>query len=170
MRASGGARADGRRVARVVATICVLVLTVVAIATTIGAADQNSLQTRLQRHGVPVEVTVTGCVGYGSGIGQAVTFYNCRGNYALDGHSYNEVIGGSRVALPVGQTLAAVAVPGDPALVSTAAAVAKKFSPWTPYITPIVLVAITVVLVAGLLLGPKWRRRTPLGHQSSLPS
>jgi hypothetical protein len=159
VRASAGSDVDARKVGRFALIVCVLALAGVAIATTVGAARQDSSQTRLQRDGVPVEVTVTGCAGYSSGIGQAVTYYSCRGEYTLAGHRYNEVIGGTRTVHSEGQVLRGVTVPGDPSLLSTATAVAKRFSPWTPYVTPIVLAALAIALALGLLLWPRWRRR-----------
>jgi hypothetical protein len=159
IRARAGGEVDARRVLRVVMFLCVVGLVALVIITTIGAANQNSVQSRLQRDGVPVKVTVTQCEGVTSGIGQALQYTTCRGDYTLAGHRYNEVIGGSRVVHPIGQTLEGVAVPGHPALLSTATAVAKKFSSWTPYITPIVLAAVTVVVLLVLLLAPRWRRR-----------
>ena len=161
IRARAGGEVNTRRVLRVLTALCVLVLVVLVIITTLGALNQNSVQRRLQRDGVPVTITVTWCEGVSSGIGQALIYTICRGDYTLDGHRYNEVIGGSRIAHPLGQTIQGVAVPGHPALLSTATAVAKKFSAWTPYITPVVLAAVTVALVLLLWLWPKRRRREP---------
>jgi hypothetical protein len=156
IRARAGGEVDARQVGRVLAIIALVVMVAVVIATTVGAANQNSVQTRLQRDGVPVEVTVTGCEGVSSGIGQALIYDICRGDYTFDGHRYNEVIGGNRAAHPVGQKLRAVTVPGHPALLSTADAVARTFSPWTPFITPIALAASTVALALVLI---RWSRR-----------
>ena len=156
IRARAGAEVDSRQVIRGLTVFCALVLASVVIATTVGAVHQDSNQTRLQRHGVPVNVTVTGCEGVSSGIGQALIYDICRGSYTFDGHRYNAVIGGNRAAHPVGQSLRAVTVPGDPALISTATAAARKFSPWTPFITPIVLTVVGSALIMFLIL---WSRR-----------
>lgn len=163
------AEANTRTVVRFLIGLTLLILVVVVIVTTLGAAQQDSNQTRLQRHGVPVEITVTRCEGVTSGIGQALNYDVCRGNYTLAGRRYNAVIGGNRVAHPIGQTLAGVTVPGDPGLLSTATAVGKRFSPWTPYITPIILAAVTVVLVLGLLLWSRWRQRAG-GRGQTVPA
>jgi PhnB protein len=160
IRARAGGDVDARKVGRALIALTVLALAGVVVATTIGAAHQNSAQTKLQRFGVPIDVTVVGCVSYGSGIGQGVTYWACRGAYTLDGHVYrSEPIGGNRAFQPAGKTLRAYTVPGDPSLVS-AAAVTKKFSSWTPYITPIVLAVVTVALALGLVLWPRRRRST----------
>ena len=154
IRGGGGVDVNTGRVVRFLGVLCVLVLIALTVATSVSAANQNSRAAKLQNEGVPVDVTVTGCVGVSSGIAQAIQYYQCRGIYSVDGQRYNEVIGGIRSALPSGQTVHAVTASGDPALVSTVGA-AKKGS----YAIPIVLGALAVVLVAGLLLWP--RRRTP---------
>jgi PhnB protein len=159
IRARAGGDVDARKVGRALLALCVLALAGVVAATTVGAAHQNSSQTKLQRHGVPIDVTVVACISYGSGIGQGVTYWVCHGDYTLDGHVYrDEPIGGNRGFQPAGRVLHAFTVPGDPSLVSTAV-VSKKFSPWTPYITPIILAVVTVALALGLLLWPRRRRR-----------
>jgi hypothetical protein len=107
---------------------------------------------------VPVTVTITGCTGYGSGIAQAVNYYQCTGTYTLDGGFYTEVIGGLRSQMPNGHQLAAVVVRGDPASVTTAGSVAKPGSRFAPYITPIALGAVVVVLALGLAYS--FKRRT----------
>jgi hypothetical protein len=109
----------------------------------------------LQQHGVPVEVTVTGCVGLASGTGATEAGFNCRGTFTLAGHSYNEVIGGTTDLYPPGTTLQAVAVPGDPALLSTARAVANAHSSWEAFITPGILLAVLLLAVVVIV----WRTR-----------
>jgi hypothetical protein len=155
IRARAGGQVDVHKVGRVVLAFCVLVLAGVTVATAVGAAHQNSAQTKLQRRGVPVEVTVTSCFSFGDGIGQAVNYYGCHGTYTLDGHRYSAAIGGTRTYHPAGQKLSAFTVRGDPGLLSTATAVAKKFSPWTPFITPIILGIATVALAVGMFLWPR---------------
>jgi hypothetical protein len=135
---------------------------------TVSAATHNSRQTELQQHGVPVEVTVTQCSGFGSGIGETVVSYICRGAFALGGHRYNEVIGGIRSVHPVGQKLQAVTVPSDPGLLTLAGAVAKKHSSWTSYIPPIIVGAVTAALALALVLWPKRRQPVESPPASSL--
>jgi hypothetical protein len=155
--------ADPRFVGRVIASLGLLVLLGVAVATTVSAANQNSNLDTLRQHGVPVQATVTGCEGIGSGIGMGIEYYDCRATYTLDGHTYNEVIRGSRNLLQVGQVESAVAVPGRPALLSASNTVEKKSSAWAPYVTPIILWVIVVLGALGLLL---WWRRPGRGDSS----
>lgn len=159
IRGGGGVEMDTHRIVRWAGLICVLALTGVVIVLTISAVGDNSRQTRLKEHGVPVEVTVTGCVGIGSGIGQATAGYTCRGFYSLDGNQYTAVIRGANDALPVGDVLQGVTVRGDPGLLSTASAAGEQHSSWTPFVTPIVLGAITIVLAVGLFVWTSRYRR-----------
>jgi hypothetical protein len=148
--------ADPRFVLRVIASVGVLVLLGVAVATTVSAANHNSNLDTLRHHGVPVRATVTGCEGIGSGIGMGISYYDCRATYTLAGQTYNEILGGSRSQLQPGEVVSAVAVPGRPALLSTASSVEKKSSPWGPYVTPIIVWVVVVLGTPGLLLW--WRR------------
>ena len=151
------ARVDPDRIVGVVAVAAIVILVVSAIAWTVSAAHQNARLSKLQRHGTPVPATVTGCVGISSGIAMAIEYWECRGSYTLNGARYNEVIRGSRAHLRTGQTVAAIAVPGDPALLSTVAAAGQTHSGWSRYIGPIVLGALAALLTLALLVW--WRRR-----------
>jgi hypothetical protein len=158
IRAGGGIEIELSRLVRVAIGLCVLLLVGIVVDLTISAANYNSRQTKLRQQGVPVELTVTGCLGNGSGSGQTVQGYICRGTYTVGGHRYNEVIGGTTVVHPVGQRLQGVAVPSHPSLVSTADGVAAKRSSWTPYITPAILGVVAVALALAFFLWPTWRR------------
>jgi hypothetical protein len=153
------AEVDSRGVLRVVVAVVLLALVASTVALTVSGARQNARLHRLHHQGVPVVVTATGCVGISSGIGMGIEYWECRGTYTLGGHSYNQVIRGSRAHLENGQKVQAVAVPGEPGLLSTADAAAKKYSPWSAYVTPIILGAVTVALILGLIVWSKLRRR-----------
>jgi hypothetical protein len=154
------AEVDPRRVFWVVAAVVLLGLVASTVALTISAARQDARLHRLHHDGVPVEVTATGCVGISSGVGMGIEYWECRGTYTLGGHSYNQVIRGSRAHLENGQKVQAIAVPGEPDLLSTVDAAAKKYSPWTAYVTPIILGAVTVALILGLMVWSILRRRS----------
>lgn len=146
------------RVLRVVALICLLGLVVAEIAVLVAVTTDKSLGDKLRRHGVPVHATVTGCVAISSGIGMGTEYYECRGAYSLGGQTYTAVIRGSRSLLRTGDTVAAVAVPGDPSLLATPASAARHQSAWRTYLVPIILGALIVVLVLASLA---WVRRHP---------
>jgi hypothetical protein len=146
---------DSGPVIRVVAVAVLLLLIAVTVALTISATNENSRRNTLRHKGVPVQATVTACQGISSGVGMAIEYWDCRATYTLDGSTYNEVIKGSRGLLQPGQTVVAIAVPGEPGL-SSAASAAAKHSSWTPYITPIVLGAVILALVGAFWW---WSRR-----------
>jgi hypothetical protein len=141
-------------VIRVIVIAVLLALVAIAIALAISAAHENSRVDTVRHRGVPVQVAVTGCQGISSGVGMGIEYWECRGTYSLAGRSYNEVIGGSRARLATGQLVAAVAVPGQPRLLSVAAA--GTHSDWKPYLAPIVLGALIGLSLVALLW---WTRR-----------
>src|ERR1700733_7620044 len=96
IRGGGGVRIQTRRVIGVVVAVCVVVLVVFVVDLTASAAHRNAQLSTLRHQGVPVEVTVTGCLAIGSGVGMGIEYWQCRGAYALGGESYNEVIHGGR--------------------------------------------------------------------------
>jgi hypothetical protein len=154
-----------RRVLGVVAALCVVVLLAFAVELTISAARGSERTTRLRHQGVPVEVTVTRCLGIGSGVGMGIEYWQCRGSYSLGGQTYNEVIHGSRSVLDTGQQIPAIAVPGQPTLLSTVASVAKPHARWTLYVVPALLAVAAICLILGWVLLSRRRGSRPQGGQ-----
>ena len=170
IRGGGGVEIHTRRVVDVVAAGCVALLVASVVVLSVSASHQNGQLTTLRHHGVPVEVTVTGCLGISSGVGMGIEYWQCRGSYTLGGQSYQEVLRGSRTLLEAGQQIPAVAVPGQPALVTTASAVGKSRSAWTPYVAPALLgVAAIAVILGWALLTRRSRRRGTGGTQALSP-
>jgi hypothetical protein len=155
IRGGGGVEVDSRRVLHVVLSLCLLVLALLVIVLTLSAAGENSRTGSLRRHGVPVDVTVTGCLGLASGTGITASGYTCKGTFSLGGRSYTEVIGGITDPRPVGETLQAVADPKDPTRLSLAAAVAAARSPWKAFVVP----AVPLLLLVGGVAMIGWQAR-----------
>jgi len=158
IRGSGGTEISGRRLFDVLAAACVAALVVVAALLSISAVHQANSSTLLHQRGVPVQVTVSGCLAISSGIGMGVEYWRCHGTYTLDGQRYDEVISGSRGLLEAGATVAAVAVPAHPGLLSTPQAAAHHPSWWSRYLPPMAVGA-GAVAVLGVWLGVISRRR-----------
>ena len=155
-----GVSVDGRRVGQVAIGIVLVTLAVLAIVFTIVGIHTNQQDDRLHHDGVPVTFTVTGCLGLLGGSGSNAAGYSCRGTYTLDGKHYSGVqLPGDSFHRP-GSTVAAGAVPGDPALVSPASIVATEHSSAGAFVLPAVLAAILLLLVALLLLLRRRRRPT----------
>ncbi len=164
IRGAGGVRVEGRRVAGYILGFGVLIFAVLTAVFTGIAIHHNSRATSLKQRGVPVQVTVTGCVGLASGTGITGTGFTCRGSYSLSGHQYNEQIGGTASLFSVGQKIAGVAVRDEPAVLYTATSARTMHSTWTVYVTPAVLL---VVLLATELFRRRVTRRGADGAPSS---
>ncbi len=144
-----GVDIDARRARQAVVVVCLVGLAVLTVVLFIAGAQKNAQQTSLGRHGVPVEVTVTNCLGLMGGSGSNLAGYACTGSYTVDGRHYTESIPGDSL-LRTGSTIPGLTVPGDPALLSTAKAVATQKPSWKVFIVPTVLLLVLVGLVAVL--------------------
>src|SRR3984957_9986419 len=146
-----GVQVNGRRVGQVAFGIVLATLAILAIVFTIVGVHTNQQDDRLHNDGVPVTFTVRGCLGLLGGSGSNAAGYSCQGTYTLDGARYHEQLPGNSFHRP-GSTVAAVAVPGDPALVSPASIVATDHSSAGVFVLPVVLLVALLVLVAILLV------------------
>jgi hypothetical protein len=153
-----GVQIDGRRVARALLGLALVTLAVLVIAFTIVGVHKNQQDDRLHDDGVPVTFTVSGCLGLLGGSGSNAAGYSCQGSYTLDGRRYSERLPGNDFHRP-GSAVAAIAVPGDPALVSPAAMVRTEHSSAGVFVVPAILLVILLVLVVLLLLLRRHNRR-----------
>lgn len=155
-----GARAavDARVAGRVLLAVVLLTLAVLVVVFTVVGAHKNAQIDELRTQGVPVTFTVSSCLGLLGGSGSNGAGYACTGSYQLGGHRYHEALPGNAYHEP-GSTVAAVAVPSDPTLVSTAAVVRTDHTSARVYILPAVLLAVLIVLVAVVALPARRRRR-----------
>ena len=122
-------------------------------------SEKNAQITRLRNQAVPVEVTVSGCIGLMGGSGSNVAGYACRGEFTLAGHRYREAIPGtrslSRNENPSGRSAAG---PGTrvntPVLLLEPEQASEKV-----FLLPAVLLALLGVFVAALALKRENLRR-----------
>ena len=149
---------DPRRALRLVLAVCLVALTLVAIVLLVAGSNKNAQSVSLHDHGVPVSVSVTGCLGLLGGSGSNPAGYACKGSYTFDGHRYLRAIPGTTLLHP-GDVIQGVIVPTDPGLLSTPAAVAGQQASWRVFIAPAILLAIVVVALGVLLV--KRRRQVP---------
>jgi hypothetical protein len=163
VRGAPGLAVGPRRIAWVVAGLGAAVLVFFVVVLTVSAIDEQSRTSRLRKVGVPVQATVTSCVGRASGTGITTIGYACRGVFTLAGVRHEAVIGRSSVLRAPGDVVPAVADPRDPSVLVTARSVARPPSSWTPFIAP---ASLFVVLVAGVAIIV--RRRGLLQHTSLL--
>jgi|SRR5664280_1635270 hypothetical protein len=153
-----GVQADVRRVGRVVIGLSLVTLAAVATVLLVAGFQKNAEITSLRANGVPVDVTVTKCLGLMGGSGSNLVGYDCSGTYIVDGHTYTEDIPGNTLHAP-GSTLQGLTVPGDPALFSTPGAVAAEHPSWRVFIVPAILLVALLLLVGALVLRRRHLRR-----------
>ena len=136
---------QGGRVAAVLSAVCVVTLIAITVLVGASTASANARTQRLRQHGVPVQMTVTGCLAISSGVGMGIEYWRCRGSYTLGSRTYTEVIGGERRLLETGEKVAAVADPANPSSVSVPGALGRKHS----YALTELLAGITVAWIAA---------------------
>jgi hypothetical protein len=158
-RAGGGAHISPRLLAAILIWLLVAVLAALAVYFAVAGSTESSRLNTLRHRGVPVTATVSGCVGISSGVGMGIEYWQCRATYTLAGQSFNEVVNGSRGLLEAGERVGAIAVPGDPSLLSTVASVHGSGSSETDNVVAVVLGAVAVVVGAGWLRLERVRRR-----------
>jgi hypothetical protein len=146
---------DLRRAGQVAVGLVAATLLVLVVVLTVAGVHSNNQIDTLHGRGVPVTVTVSGCLGLLGGSGSNAAGYSCHGSYTLDGRRYTEPLPGTSFHAP-GSTIAAVAVSGDPALLSPDNIIENQHSSAGVYVVPAVLAGVLVVLL-GLIV---WRYRT----------
>ncbi len=147
---------DARHARTVLMAICLLALAASTIVLFISGMDKNAQINRLRQQGVPLEVTVSTCLGHMGGSGSNLAGYDCTASITLNGHRYSDSLPGNALVTP-GTRLRAVVVPSDPALLSTPRAMATQHSSWRVFILPSVL-----VVALGLLLVVAFLKRADL--------
>jgi len=142
--------ADGRRVAKVLASCGLAGMLAVAGALAAAGAGKNAQLERLRADGVRVVVTITACTGLMGGSGSNPVGSSCRGVYRLAGRRYVEPLPGTARGFP-GQRLAAVTVRWDPALVVPRALLRREHPSARVYLLPAGVVggALLALAVAG---------------------
>jgi hypothetical protein len=145
---------NARRVLQVVLAIVVCTLAILVVVLTVAGLHSNDQINRLRTQGQPVTVTVSGCLGLLGGSGSNAAGDSCHGFYELGGRVYHEPLPGSTFYRP-GTRIPALAVAGDPALVSPLAVIDTQHASGGVFILPAVLGAALVLIVVATV----WRRR-----------
>lgn len=153
-----GVDVDPRRAGRIVLIVCLVALIATGIVLVIAGVNKNSQASNLQHHGVPVEVTVTGCQGLLGGSGSNAAGYACTGVYHYEGEHFTKTIPGTAF-FRTGSVVRGVVVPSDPGLLSTPQAVASQRASWRVFIVPAVLLLLGIAGIAIAILIPKRSRR-----------
>jgi hypothetical protein len=157
IRGASGVDVNPRRIAQAVIAFVLLTLAILVVVFAAQAAGENSRHDNLRHRGVPIDATVIGCVGQASGTGITVAGYTCQVTYALDGIQHTGPLAGNAAQLVVGEHVAAVVDPQDPAAPTSAAAATTTDSAWRAYLPAGITAA---VLCAALAAAWLWRVRT----------
>jgi hypothetical protein len=145
---------DRRRAGQVIVGVLVCTLVVLIVVFTVAGVHSNGQTDELHEHGVPVTVTVTGCLGLLGGSGSNAAGYSCHGTYVLDGRRNTVSLPGTLFHRP-GSTIPSLAVPDDPALVSPDSVIDHQHSSAGVFVLPAVLGAILLALIGVIA----WRYR-----------
>jgi len=152
-----GVQVDTARAGRVAVALVLVALVVVGLGFLVGGYRRNAQIDQLRSQGVPVQVTVSHCLGLMGGTGSSPAGYECIGTYTFRGTHYVEGVPGSTF-YPDRTVIAGVVASGDPGLLSTPASVASSHASATLYIVSGALLGAAAVIVTWLVVR---RRRTP---------
>jgi hypothetical protein len=166
LRGAGVGTIDTRRLGRIIVGLIMVTLAVLVIAFTVIGVHKNQQTDRLHNDGVPVTFTISTCTGLLGGSGSNFVGYVCHGSYSLQNHTYSEQLPGNDFHRP-GATVAAIAVPGDPALVSPATMVNAEHSSSGVFVVPAILLAILLLLIGLLLLQRRRKQKDATGSGST---
>jgi uncharacterized membrane protein len=147
LRGAGVGGVDTRLLGRIIVWVVLVTLAVLVVVFSLVGVHKNQQYNRLHNDGVPVTFTVSTCTGLVGGSGSNPVGYVCHGRYTLNGRPYSEQLPGNDFHRP-GSTVPAIAVPGDPALVSPSAMVATEHSSTGVFVVPLILLVILALLVA----------------------
>lgn len=150
---------DPRRAGQLVLGVTLVALAVVAVVLLVAGIQKNSQDDALARHGVVVDVTVSGCSGLLGGSGSNGAGYRCQGSYTFDGRHYERDIPGDSL-LGAGTVIRGVTTPGDPGLLSTPAMVDAQQASWRVYLAPAVIFAVLAIAVVAVVLVRRRRNRS----------
>lgn len=142
--------------------LCLAGLAALSAILFVAGAHKNAEITALRHHGVPVEVTVTGCLAMLSGSGSNAAGDTCHGTFELDGQRYSATIPGDAL-LPPGSTLRLFTAKSDPGILATAHQVRSEQASWRVFILPVALLMVLLALVTAVTI----RRRRGLGTVGS---
>lgn len=149
-----GVQVDGTRVTRVALVLALVALTVVGVVLLVAGYRKNAQVDELRSRTVPVQVTVSRCLGLMGGSGSNAAGYECTGTYVVHGHPYVEGIPGSTYYAS-GTVVAGVVPAGDPGLLSTPSTVASSHGSASLYVVGALLLA----TAAGIIVWLALRRR-----------
>jgi uncharacterized membrane protein len=165
LRGAGVGGVDTRRLGRILIGLIMATLAVLVVVFTVVGVHHNQQDDRIHHDGVPVTFSVSGCLGLLGGSGSNAAGYSCRGSYTLDGRTYRVRLPGNDFHRP-GAQVPALAVPGDPTLVSPVALARTERSSAGVFLVPVILFVILVLLVALVLFDRQRHKKRGDGNET----
>jgi len=130
--------------------LCLAVFAAILVVSFLSISNDNARVSRMKAHGIPVSVTVTGCLGNIGGSGSTSAGYTCRGDYTIHGATYHELIGSMTTFAAAGTTVPGVVDPSHHGTVVLSSFVrSASASPWR-FVTPSILTIVLIALSLGL--------------------
>jgi hypothetical protein len=152
-----GVQVDTARAGRIAVGVALVALVAVGSVLLVAGYRKNAQIDQLRSQGVPVQVTISHCLGLMGGTGSSPAGYECTGTYTFHGTHYVEGVPGSTY-YPDHAVVAGVVASGDPGLLSTPSTVATSHTSDTLYIVSMVLLGTAVAVMVWLVVR---RRRRP---------
>lgn len=152
-----GVSVDPARAGRVALVVGLGAVLVVAVVLIVAGVRKNAQVDSLQAHPVPVDLTVTHCLGLMGGSGSNAAGFECTGTYTYGGRHYTEGVPGS-VSYRPGAVVHGVVAASDPGLFSTPSAVASEHTSLARVLLPAALAALALGVSAWLLVRRRRRR------------
>ncbi len=152
-----GVSADTARVGRVAAVLGLTAIVVVAAVLLVAGVRKNAQIDSLKAHPVPVDLTVTHCLGLMGGSGSNAAGYECTGTYTFAGRHFIEGVPGL-VFHPAGTTVHGIVSDSDPGLFSTTQTVENEHASPVRVLLPALVLVGTLACGAWLLVRLRRRR------------
>ncbi|MBV8464299.1 MAG: hypothetical protein JO368_13460 [Acidimicrobiales bacterium] len=159
-----GVEVDRRRLGQVAVALVLVALLATSAVLFVAGAHHNAQADEL-RHGVPVEATVTSCLGLLGGSGSNAAGYTCNATYQVEGRRYAVTLPQASL-LRVGSRVAVVAAASDPALIAMPGPASHEHSSWQVFIVPTLLLLAALGIIAWVVVRARSRRagETPNGR------
>ena len=152
-----GVQVDTARAGRIAVAVALVALVAVGSILLVAGYRKNAQVSALRSQGVPVQITISHCLGLMGGTGSSPAGYECTGSYTYHGTHYVEGVPGSTF-YPDDAVVAGVVASGDPGLLSTPSTVASSRTSYTLYLVAAVLFA-SAAGIGGWILVRRRRRR-----------
>jgi hypothetical protein len=155
-----GVQVDTARAGRIAVALVLVALVVVGSVLLVAGYRKNEQIDQLRSEGVPVQVTISHCLGLMGGTGSSPAGYECTGTYTYRGTRYAEGVPGSTF-YPDRAAVAGVVASGDPGLLSTPSTIASSHTSSTLYIVSALLLGSAAAIGGWLVV--RRRRGRPAG-------